>query len=69
MSQTSHAQMFLVAALTHDYRYRYNNITCAEGLYDLLKKDCVTVKECEAYGSDIMRTKSCECVSGQHTIS
>lgn len=37
--------MLLVSTLA----YRYNNITCAEGLYNLEEKYCLTVKECNTY--------------------
>lgn len=37
--------MLLVAVLGD----RYNYITCAEGLYSMDHRYCVTAKECEAY--------------------
>ena len=39
--------MLLVATLA----YRYNNITCAEGLYNIEEKYCVTIEECDKYRS------------------
>ena len=38
--------MLLAAVLA----YRYNHIACAEGLYNLKEKYCVTAEECDTYG-------------------
>ena len=40
--------MLLVITLA----YRHNYITCADGLYNLEERYCVTAKECETYYSD-----------------
>ena len=36
----------LVLVLVH----HYDDIKCADGLYSLRRRYCVTAKECEAYG-------------------